>query len=268
MTDKKAGKLLPGLLSVTFRSHTAAEIVKLATEAKLGAIEWGGDIHVPGGNLDAARRVRRLCEDCGLAISAFGSYLRAGVKAAENLSCTAVLDSAAELGTKVVRVWAGVRGSAEASREDRDAVVDGLAELCDLSAPRGMQIATEFHGGTLTDDIDSCLTILKEVNRPNLRTFWQPPNGMPREPAVAGLRRIGHQLAHVHVFHWWPDDLHRRPLSEGAVRWRVYLREVAEQCERDGEQRYASLEFVKDGSPEQFRCDAETLHEWLREIAV
>ena len=35
----------------------------MAEDAGLAAIEWGGDVHVPLGDLAAARKARALCED-------------------------------------------------------------------------------------------------------------------------------------------------------------------------------------------------------------
>lgn len=266
MSARNQGTIRPGLVSVTFRTHSAKQIVELAAGAQLAAIEWGGDVHVPHGDLAAARAVRRMSEDHGLAISAYGSYFRSETPSALNPSAIAVLDTAAELGAPVVRVWAGARGSREASAGDRAAVAEELALCCDGAAERNLIVATEFHGGALTDDADSCLRLLDEVNRANLRTFWQPPNGMDPSAALSGLRRVRHRLAHMHVFHWWPYHLHRHPLAEGADRWPAYLQAAAEQSAADGELRYASLEFVRDDNVDQFRRDAATLHTWLGNI--
>jgi 3-dehydroshikimate dehydratase len=261
MTADAETRIRPGLLSITFRKLTVKRIIDLAVEAQLSAVEWGGDVHVPHGDLGTARAVRRMCGDHGLTISAYGSYYRAG-GAPANPAIEAVLDTAAALGTTVVRVWAGDKGSAQSSDADRTAVATDLARCCGLAAAaRGLTIATEFHGGTLTDEIDSTLDLLGAV--PGLMTFWQPPVGMDPATALAGLRRVRSRLSNVHVFHWWPDGAHRLPLADGGDRWPAYLREAAEQSAADGVVRYASLEFVADDDPEQFRRDAATLVGWL-----
>lgn len=48
--------LKTGLTSVTFRNLGIEQIVSLAGAAGADSIEWGGDIHVPPGDLSAARR--------------------------------------------------------------------------------------------------------------------------------------------------------------------------------------------------------------------
>ena len=39
--------LIPGLVSVTFRSLSQNEIANLMCRSELKAIEWGGDVHIP-----------------------------------------------------------------------------------------------------------------------------------------------------------------------------------------------------------------------------
>jgi 3-dehydroshikimate dehydratase len=266
MRSEDRSRIQAGMVSVTFRSHTVKQIVELAAEAHLAAIEWGGDVHVPHGDLAAAREARRMCEDYGLAISAYGSYFRSSAGLGPFVD--AVLDTTAELGASMIRVWAGTRGSRETDGAQRVAVVEQLAICCDRAAERNLIVATEFHAGTLTDDVDSCLRLLDEVNRPNLRTFWQPPNGMGPDESLAGLQRVRRRLAHLHVFHWNPDDRHRCPLADGADRWPAYLREAAVQSSADGRLRYASLEFVRDDDVDQFRRDAITLRAWVRGMSA
>ena len=261
MYDKQL--LRPGLLSITFRKRAVQQVIDLAVEAGLSAIEWGGDIHVPHGDVGTARAVRRMCAERGVAVSAYGSYYRAG-GAPGSPTLEAVLDSAAALGTSVVRIWAGTKGSAQATPADRKAVVDDLGRCCDRAAARGITIATEFHGGTLTDAVDSTTSLLEAV--PHAATFWQPPVGMDPATALAGVRRVRPRLSNVHVFHWWPDGGHRLPLADGGDRWPAYLAEARAQSAADGMVRYASLEFVANDDVDAFRRDAATLRAWLADV--
>jgi hypothetical protein len=54
-----------GLCSVTLRSLAVDEVLATAAGARLGAIEWGGDVHVPPGS-PAARDVGHRTNDAGL----------------------------------------------------------------------------------------------------------------------------------------------------------------------------------------------------------
>ena len=65
-----------GLVSVTFRKLSVEEIIGLCKACGLEEIEWGGDIHVPLGDLDAAGKARRLTRQAGLNVACYGSYVR------------------------------------------------------------------------------------------------------------------------------------------------------------------------------------------------
>ncbi|HEY0471322.1 MAG TPA: TIM barrel protein [Kribbella sp.] len=244
-----------GLVSVTFRQLAVEEVVQVAEQAGLAAIEWGGDVHVPLGDLPAARKARALCEDRGLAIAAYGSYLRAGSVDREEIRMA--VTTAAELGAPRMRVWAGTVGTAEAGVGDRMAVTRGLAELADVAAGSGIEIAMEFHRNTLTDEVDSTITLLLDVDASNLKTYWQPPVDLDDAECLQQLEALMPWLSTVHVFSWWPSN-NRLPLAARESLWRPVLdRLTAEPREIN-----ALLEFVADDSVDQLATDAAHLHSW------
>lgn len=251
--------ILPGLVSVTFRALSPAEIVALVRQAGLRGIEWGGDIHVPHGNLARAREVRKLTQDAGLTVAAYGSYYRAVASEAADLPFANVLETAVELGAPVIRVWAGVAGSAAASPELRAQVVADLRRIAMLAAAARVGVSLEFHNGTLTDTADSTVRLLAEVNHPNLSTYWQPPLELDTAQCLQDLRSLLLWLTHVHVYHWRPAPMERLPLAAGAERWRSFL-DLAATAPGD---RYAMLEFVEGDAPASFLRDAATLKSWL-----
>ena len=68
----------PGLVSVSFRGESPETILHEARAAGLRAIEWGGDVHVPPGDLENARRIGAATREAGLSVAAYGSYYRLG----------------------------------------------------------------------------------------------------------------------------------------------------------------------------------------------
>lgn len=245
-----------GLVSVTFRQLPADEVVELAAKAGLGAIEWGGDVHVPLGSLVTAKRVKALCEVRGLEIAAYGSYLRAGSIDREEMR--SAVATAEALGAPRIRVWAGNVGTAQAGVGDRMAVTRGLAELADVAASSGIEIAMEFHRNTLTDEVDSTITLLLDVGAPNLKTYWQPPVDLDDAQCLDQLEALMPWLTTVHVFSWWPSNT-RLPLAGRESLWRPVLDRLAAEPREIN----ALLEFVADDSPEQLAKDAADLHAWV-----
>lgn len=223
----------------------------------LQAIEWGGDVHVPPGDVGRASRVGELTRATGLSITAYGSYYR--LAGSEGTSFEEVLATAAALGAPAIRVWAGSRGSADTDAAGRKAVAEDALRCADLAGARGISICYEFHDGTLTDTTESAVALLAETEHPFVQTLWQPPHGKPLEECLTSLRALRPRLHHVHVFHWWPDPGHRHALADGRERWEAYVAEL-KSCSGDAD---LLLEFVRNDDPNTLPEDAQTLREIL-----
>jgi len=248
--------LYPGLVSVTFRRLAPRAVVDLACEAGLEAIEWGGDTHVPHGDLRAAREVRRLSAERGLRVAAYGSYYSFGPEQAWE----PVLQTAVALGAPLVRVWAGDRRSAEADERYRARLAAEGRRVAQHAARHGLEVAYEFHANTLTDTPASALALLRAAEP--MRTLWQPPHDCAVEQQLATLRDVLPWLANVHAFTWRGARRERFALADGAPLWRQALHMLA----RSGREHGVLLEFVAGDDPEQLGRDAATLHGWLDEI--
>ena len=142
----------PGLVSITFRKLTPRQVVDLVVQAGLEAVEWGGDVHAPHGDVAKAREIAQMMAGAGLAMPTYGSYYRVGHRA--DVPFPDVLVSAVALGIPTIRVWAGKVGSAEADAAYWKAVVADSQRIVDLAATEGIAIAYEFHGNTLTDSAE------------------------------------------------------------------------------------------------------------------
>jgi sugar phosphate isomerase/epimerase len=246
-----------GLCSVSFRQLAPDAILDLVVETGIEAIEWGADVHVPPGELAVADRLARRCAEAGVLTPSYGSYLLAGEF---DQPVTAVLETAATLGATTVRVWAGTVAPADADAMTRQRVAGHLASLVDRARAYGVDIAVEFHDGTLTDDAASTLELLADVADDRLRSYWQPRGGDPLERSLSELAALGDRLAHLHVF-WWDGAHTRLPLADGHDLWRRVVAHT-ESMTADYE-RFAFLEFVPDDDVDAFRRDAATLRQLL-----
>jgi len=253
--------LTPGLVSITFRKLSAEEIIELVRHAGLKSVEWGGDIHVPHGDLARAKDVRRQTEEAGLEVAAYGSYYRLGKSAKEGLDFDEVLGSAVALGAPRIRIWPGAKPSAEADEAYRREIADEANRIAEKAAGAGVGIAYEYHANTLTDTNESAQDLLARTDHSNITTLWQPPNGKSPEYCLEGLNAVLPRLSNVHVFHWGPSSKDRNLLEAGTERWKPYL----EALRSTGRDHHLLLEFVKDDSPENFLADAATLSRWIDE---
>ena len=249
----------PGLVSVTFKQLPCEQVIRLAQEATLKAIEWHGIAHVPHGHLDTAERIAQCTLDAGLAVATYGSYYVVGESESQGLSFASVLQTAQTLQAPMVRVWAGQLNPAEATIAYRARIADETRHIADLAAEQEIKLVLEFHQDTLTQTGESCAALLEAVDHTNAYTYWQPTPALDVAENLNQLRCTLPWLVGLHVFHWRPTHMDRHPLAQGESDWRQYL-ELASQHH---DSLFALLEFVKDGAVPQFHEDAAVLHRLL-----
>jgi len=248
-----------GLTSVTFRQLGYREIIELTKMGGLDGIEWGGDIHVPEGNIDMSASVGTDTASFGLEVLSYGSYFKVGENNDVSKAFLPVLVSAETMKSPVIRVWAGTKGSADISEEYFKNVVNDTQTICDMAEKKDITICFEYHRGTLTDNCRSTLNLIRQVNRENLKTYWQPNPDMSHQENMNELKCVLLHLEHIHVFHWTGDNI-RHSLNSGADKWREYI----EIIKTDSRPHSYILEFVKNDDPAQFMDDTHTLLEIIK----
>jgi 3-dehydroshikimate dehydratase len=248
----------PGLVSVTFRSRSCEEIIALAAKAGLVGIEWGGDVHVPHGDLSRAKLVARMTEGRGLAIAAYGSYYYTATHGSPPFET--VVETAAMLGAPLIRVWAGQIASAQADAAYWDKFTSETLRISKIAGDAGLTIAYEYHRNTLTDSDESVRKLMRLCPQGNVVLYWQMALGENQEACVRRLRTVLPRLANLHVS--WnvvgaSGAPERRPLEEGRIAWQQFLSIAGEVIGN----RWAMIEFVAGDAPEQLHRDAAILRE-------
>ncbi|WP_229790378.1 sugar phosphate isomerase/epimerase family protein [Mycetocola manganoxydans] len=241
-----------GLCSVTLRGSSADEVIAIAVASGLESIEWGGDVHVPPGDVRTARDVGERTRAAGLEVASLGSYYRC------DGDFGPVLSTAEALGAPRVRVWAGTTGSADATAADREHVASQLGNAAAHAADLGLELALEFHRGTLTDTVESTLELLDRSGATNVSCYWQPAIGADDDTALAALAQLAPWLSALHVFSWWPHD-ERLPLSARESLWTRAL-DFARALPSVTD---ALLEFVPGDDLALLPREAAVLRAWL-----
>ncbi len=243
-----------GLVSISFRSICPEELIAEAHAAGLGAIEWGGDVHSPHGDVTRAEDIASKMRAAGLTVPEYGSYYVIG-KSEESLFSD-VLKSARALQTNVIRVWPCMNMPSDTlSAEDYERCVKDARRICD-EAP-DMTLALECHPGGLTDEYHTAIAFLKDVDRPNLKMMWQPNQHRPLEYNLDAIRALMPYIVGVHVFYWKRKE--RLPLAEGESDWKKYI-----ELLRDKDIPFM-LEFMHDNNIGTLKETAKTLLGWLTE---
>ncbi len=256
-----SGNFKTGLVSISFREESVETLIEAVRQAGLEGVEWGGDVHVPHGNLSRAEEVRRWTEEAGLQVSAYGSYYKfedlAGGGGPEP---SAVLDTAEALGASMIRLWPGAVGTVDASAEWRQVLADRTREIAEAAVLRGLELGFEFHDHSLTDTPESTLSLLQLIGHPAVSTFWQPYLQTSPEERMAGLEIVLDRVTNIHVNYFdqnpWPDNL---PLQSGTAEWVEYLNLLKET----GRDHWLTIEHVRGHRLDQFADDARVLKSWV-----
>lgn len=252
--------MTPGLCSVSFRALTPGEIISAAGRAGLPAIEWGGDVHVPAGDVVTARAVGAMTRDAGLTCPSYGSYVQ--THAGDEGAAIAALVSAQALGAETIRFWPGARRKASASYApgERAIAVAAIRRFCHIAGDHGLTPSMEFHRGLLTDTLASTLALFDEVDHPALATHWQWEPDVDASTALGQVSALAGRVRHVHVFHW-DADMRRHSLAAREPAWAQIAAVLDAAALPPGA---AFLEFVPDDDPETLAAEAACLQRILR----
>ncbi len=239
-----------GLVSISFRSLSPREIVSLCRDCGLSVIEWGSDVHAPYDNAERLAEIVRLQEESGISCSSYGTYFRLGVTPLEELP--SYIAAAKTLGTRVLRIWGGKKNYETLSVEEREIFLDEAKRAAEIADRAGVTLAFECHNNTFTNCIEGALTLMRTVDSPSLRMYWQPNQHRTADINCAYAEAIAPYVVNLHVFEW--KGKNRYPLRDGVALWREYLSYFK------GDENLL-LEFMPDDDPRSLPAEVNALKE-------
>lgn len=244
-----------GLTSISFRELNYKEIIGMCAKNKVDLIEWGGDIHVPPGDLDRAKKIGLATRNQGIKTPSYGSYYRLSENENIQQSFLVVLETAEALGAQLIRVWAASTKGVKDLNKACDKNIIELKTICQMAAQRNMAIGLEYHRGSLTETKEMTLKILKGTGMDNLYTYWQMNPDISHKERLEEIKYLKEYICSVHVFYWiaGEDKDIRLPLSKGREYWEEYW-ELLRACNCP-----MIMEFVKDNKVGQLVEDLKEL---------
>lgn len=244
-----------GFTTVTFRKKSRREVCEIARKNNIKYIEWGGDVHLPPEDEAALQEVVSLQKEFGLTSISYGSYYRLG---AEDYSLWEhIVNTAEKIGAGIIRIWQGDCSSNKVSNEKMQSMIIETKRLADIADKKGLTVAFEFHKNTNNDNGKSAVRFLQEVNKPNVKTYWQP---FSTKDDVDNIKAVLPYLLCVHIFEW-NEKGHRYSLKHGVNKWKKFF-EIIDNSDKEP---YLIMEFVKHDSSFQFKKDVKTLRQILKD---
>ena len=137
-----------GLVSVSFRGLSVDEIIRLAKDSGLSAIEWGSDVHAPKDDTNRLEYIRRQMDAAGLYTSSYGTYFRIGETPTEEIY--GYITAAKILGTKILRLWCGRKNYEDMDESERKRILDEAKSVAQIAEREGVIFCIECHRNTFT----------------------------------------------------------------------------------------------------------------------
>lgn len=237
-----------GLVSVSFRKYTPEEIVAEMKKCGLSYIEWGSDIHAPCNDLDKLKNIRKLCDENGIICSSYGTYFKIGVTPKDEIKN--YINAAKILGTNILRLWCGIKKSADYTPEEKEELFRECIALSKIAEAENVVFCMECHLNTYTETLDGAVELMDNVNSKNFRMYWQPNQFKSDEDNFKYAETIAKFTEIIHVFNWTKDQW--LPLSGGTKIWKNYLSFF------DGTQKLL-LEFMPDNRIESLKSESDAL---------
>ena len=237
-----------GLVSVSFRGHSPKEILQKMNEAGLDFIEWGSDVHAPCNDIQGLHALAALQKEHGVTCSSYGTYFRLGQTPLDELE--SYINAAGILGTRTLRLWCGNKSGASMTDGERAELLCACREAAAIAKRHDVTLCMECHHGTLTEDPDDAVWLMREVNSPHFRMYWQPFQWQSAERNVENAQKIAPYASCLHVFHWKQEQ--KLPLAEAVEEWRAYLSHFSPAST-------LLLEFMPNGSLEELGAEAAAL---------
>ena len=242
-----------GLASVSFRSHSAEEILTAMKAAGLSDIEWGSDVHAPKDDFLALEKIVALQKAHGIFCCSYGTYFRLGVTPIDELS--GYIQAAGILGTKILRLWCGDKNSEEYTQQEKTELLAQCRAAAALAEKRGVVLCMECHNNTYTNTKESAYELMQTVNSESFRMYWQPNQYRSEEENIQYAKMISPYAVNLHVFNWKGDE--KYPLRDAKKIWRDYL-----ACFPGA--KYLLLEFMPDGQIASLSQEVAALRETVQ----
>lgn len=241
-----------GLVSISFRGLSPEEIITEVKNAGLSCIEWGSDIHAPCCDTENLQKIADLQKEAGLFCCSYGTYFRLGASNIADLQ--KYINAAKILGTDILRLWCGTKSSLEYTKEEENALFSLCREAALIAENNGVTLCMECHNGTYTDTKEGAIKLMKAVNSPSFRMYWQPNQFTSEEENKQYARLLSPFTKHIHVFNW--TETSRFPLGEAAARWKEYLSYFSDNT--------LLLEFMPDDNISSLKTEADALRRLIK----
>jgi sugar phosphate isomerase/epimerase len=151
-----------------------------------------------------------------------------------------IVERAQILGSKVIKIFVGTKGSEDLDEVEYEQSVAFLDQLVTLAGEHDLRITGEMHGKTLFDGVSSTLQVVETIGSDNFSVCYQPYNFKSTNEAIEDFISVVENSIHVH--YQGKKNGRLDYLEHSDIDYAHLTRELIRQ-QFDG---YLCIEFVKD----------------------
>ena len=245
-----------GFTSTSLRNYTVEQVVDTAVKSNAEIIEWGSDKHIL--TLTDAEKAGSLCRENGIDVKSFGTYYRIGSSDIDQWK--ELCEKAKLLGSTVLRTWLGFKGSAVTNDRDYALLINDAVTVCDVAAEYGLTVSNECHPNTFNDTTLSSLKFISDVNRSNLKTYYQ---SWYREES-SDKEKLYKTIEHVTDVHLSFSELIK--FQAFRKKDREYITKIISWLNDLDFSGNILIEFTKHNSPEDMITDIDKLRKVIADV--
>ncbi|WP_017725855.1 sugar phosphate isomerase/epimerase family protein [Halalkalibacterium ligniniphilum] len=177
-----------------------------------------------------------------------------------------LLDVARQLGSPMVRTFAGHKSSKDASPEQWGQMVSHFKKVMEIADQYEVNIGVEVHYNTFADRTESMKQLILEVDHPRLKTIFDGANlKFERIDQMEAFLELYNWIAHVHFknYKWDHENWYKTkavPVFEGDIDNVALLKEL----KRRNYKGFISLEYFGEDKVMNTEC---SLIEWDQHLA-
>ncbi len=211
-----------GLCAKIFQDLSVAEIIDLATQAKLTGIEWDEKKHIPAGAEKIAGEVAKLSQAAKLAVLAYASTYQVGVSKPTDFDH--ILTTAVTLSAPIIRVTVGKHAANEIDEATRTKIIADAKRIIKLTKTAGVTLSFIFQPQTVLDNTKNTLAFFNELESNNFTLTWQSDNTVSIISRMYDLRFLKQYFGDIYVDYYENDKC--VPLAQGSFDWQAYLKQI------------------------------------------
>lgn len=249
------------LSASSFIGFTIDEILNIAKELHVDALEWTSDGFLDEGDLERAQEIMKATLYAGFSVASYGSLFRTSLH--DEAVFERILATASALGTSTIRIWAPQETHSIAQEETQFITVS--RKLGDFAAEKGICICYNLDSHSILNSYSRASYLLKEIGHEFVKLSWEPAFTMPFDAVMNIFMELKGFIGIMSSRFITPNG-ELRSLCAYEEEWSQYLDAFDEQFDSPDMARYVILKPYPGLPPEELSDEIRIIKKYALDL--